>query len=233
MSSFSSVYRWYSDDLSRLGESAVGDGVSGHFPVSFVDPVSGPSPLSPFPHLHLDLQMAHCSHHAGGCEYFTKYIQRVCCICVVTKTRELSHSDRKWQKIAVRSFLDEFFAYNLLEQLFNLSNTIKNLLIGLYLLPPAPWLTFPVVKSCTDTDYLSVLEEADIINSSRKACTVHTHTWMHPASHNGEMKPFCNGIILRDIPVFVLLILDRYFWWGVFAIKLCQYLEIQPKYMVS
>lgn len=56
------------DDLSRLGESAAGDRVSGHLPVSRVDPVPGPPPLPPLPHQHLDLQMAYCSHHAGSCE---------------------------------------------------------------------------------------------------------------------------------------------------------------------
>lgn len=59
------------DDLSRLGESAAGDGVSGHLPVPRVDPVPGPPPLPPLPHQHLDLQMAYRSHHAGSCEYRT------------------------------------------------------------------------------------------------------------------------------------------------------------------
>lgn len=58
----------YFDYFSRLGESAAGDRISSHFPVSGVDSVPGPPPLSPLPHLHLDFQMAHRSHHAGSCE---------------------------------------------------------------------------------------------------------------------------------------------------------------------
>lgn len=59
---------WYSDDVSRLGESAAGDGLSGHFPVSCVESVSGPPLRPPLPHQHLDVQMADCSHHAGSCK---------------------------------------------------------------------------------------------------------------------------------------------------------------------
>lgn len=57
------------DYLCRLGEPAAGDRLSGYFLVSGVDSVPGPSPLPPLSHLHLDLQMAHCSHHAGSCKY--------------------------------------------------------------------------------------------------------------------------------------------------------------------
>lgn len=60
--------KWYSDDVSRLGESAAGDGLSGHFPVSCVESVPGPPLLPPLPHKHLDFQMADCSHHAGSCK---------------------------------------------------------------------------------------------------------------------------------------------------------------------
>lgn len=61
-------YKSYSNDVSRLGESAAGDGLSGHFPVSCVDSVPGPPLLPSLAHQHLDFQMAHCSHHAGSCE---------------------------------------------------------------------------------------------------------------------------------------------------------------------
>lgn len=59
---------WTLCGVSRLGESAAGDGFSRHLPVPFVDSAPGPSLLSPFDHQHLDLQVADRSHHAGSCE---------------------------------------------------------------------------------------------------------------------------------------------------------------------
>lgn len=58
------------------------------------------------------------------------------------------------------------------------------------------------------------------------------------AHMNTSNKPTLrNKTILQqyswDIPVFALLILDGYFWISVFAIKHCQYLEIQPRYVVG
>lgn len=59
---------WMLCVVSRLGESAAGDGVSRHLPVSFVDSVPSPPLLPPVAHQHLDLQVADSSHHARSCE---------------------------------------------------------------------------------------------------------------------------------------------------------------------
>lgn len=92
----------------RLGKPASGKRFPGDLPVSAVESVSAAAPLPAVARLHLDLPLAHSSHHAGCGQYAYMYIHAFPCpppVIYVTGTCVLLMRTLN----AVRRLLSGFF----------------------------------------------------------------------------------------------------------------------------
>lgn len=83
----------------RLGKPASGNRFSGDLPVSAVESGTDAAPLPAFAYLHLDLPLAHSSHHAGCGQY--AYMHIYACSHMWKKKKEVKVQRRQTTSVWV------------------------------------------------------------------------------------------------------------------------------------